>query len=81
MGLCGAVDTLATQAHGAGGALGPIFQRAVLFLAAHCLPITALFLAVPWLLAAAGQPAEMAAMVRVYLLALLPNLFIDAVAR
>lgn len=35
MGLCGAVDTLASQASGAGQAVGPIFQRAVLFLAVH----------------------------------------------
>ena len=35
MGLCGAVDTLASQASGAGLPVGPIFQRAVLFLAVH----------------------------------------------
>lgn len=35
MGLCGAVDTLASQASGAGQPLGIIFQRAVLFLAVH----------------------------------------------
>ncbi|KAI7842583.1 hypothetical protein COHA_003687 [Chlorella ohadii] len=81
MGLCGAVDTLASQASGAGQPLGIIFQRAVLFLAVHCIPITGLFVAVPSLLAAAGQPAEMTAAVRAYLLALLPNLWLDAVAR
>jgi len=46
-----------------------------------CLKITGLFIAVPSLLAALGQPAEMCSMVRTYLLALLPNLWIDAVAR
>lgn len=81
MGLCGAVDTLATQAVGARQPVGVIFQRAVLFLLAHCLPITALFLGVAPLLSALGQPAGMCAMVRLYLLALLPNLFIDALAR
>lgn len=81
MGLCGAVDTLASQASGAGQPVGIIFQRAVLFLALHCLPITALFVGVPYLLAALGQPADVCALVRAYLLALLPNLFVDAVAR
>lgn len=81
MGLCGAVDTLATQAVGAGQPVGILFQRAVLFLALHCLPIAAMFVSVPMLLAALGQPADVCALVRAYLLALLPNLFIDAVAR
>lgn len=81
MALCGAVDTLASQAQGAGQPVSLIFQRAVCFLTLHCLPISALFVAAPSLLAALGQPAEMAAMVRAYLLALLPNLWIDAVAR
>lgn len=40
-----------------------------------------MFVAVPSLLAAAGQPADMTAAVRAYLLALLPNLWLDAVAR
>lgn len=53
----------------------------MLFLALHCLPITALFVGVPYLLAALGQPADVCALVRAYLLALLPNLFVDAVAR
>ena len=38
-------------------------------------------MSLPALLAALGQPAEVCALVRAYLLALLPNLFIDAVAR
>ena len=45
------------------------------------IPITGLFVAVPYLLAAAGQPADMTGNVRAYLLALLPNLWLDAVAR
>ena len=81
MGFCGAVDTLASQAVGAGRPVGAIFQRAVLFLALHCLPISAVFVAVPSLLAALGQPAVMCGMVRAYLLALLPNLWIDSLAR
>ncbi|PSC71055.1 MATE efflux family isoform A [Micractinium conductrix] len=81
MGLCGAVDTLASQASGAGQPVGIIFQRATLFLMLHCLPIAAAFVSLPALLAALGQPAEVCALVRAYLLALLPNLFIDAVAR
>lgn len=47
----------------------------------YSIPITGLFVAVPSLLAAAGQPAEMTAAVRAYLLALLPNLWLDAMAR
>lgn len=81
MAFCGAVDTLASQASGAGLPLGALFQRAVLFLAAHCVPISAFFLGLPSLLAALGQPADMCAMVQAYLLALLPNLWVDAVAR
>ncbi|KAL4857142.1 Protein DETOXIFICATION 15 [Chlorella vulgaris] len=81
MGLCGAVDTLATQSVGAGQPISSIFQRAVLFLSVHCLPIAALFLTVPLLLATLGQPEDVCALVRAYLTALLPNLFIDAVAR
>ena len=79
--LVAALQTLATQCVGAGRPVGVIFQRAVLFLTLHCLPITAMFVAVPHLLAALGQPADVCALVRAYLLALLPNLWIDAVAR
>ena len=81
MGLCGAVDTLGTQSVGAGQPVGIIFQGAVLFLVLHCLPIATMFLIFPHLLAALGQPADLCALVHAYLLALLPNLFIDAVAR
>ena len=61
--------------------VGLLFQRAVAFLAVHCVPISLLFLGVPSLLQALGQPADMCSLVRAYLLALLPNLWIDAVAR
>lgn len=81
MGLCGAVDTLASQASGAGLPVGPIFQRAALFLALHCLPISAAFVALPPLLSALGQPADVTGPVSAYLLALLPNLWLDSVAR
>jgi hypothetical protein len=42
---CGALDTLASQAAGSGNyeALGPITQRATLFLLLHIVPIAAFF--------------------------------------
>lgn len=83
MGLCGALDTLASQAAGAGNtaALGVIFQRTVLFLLPHCAAISGLLLALPDLLQRLGQPPELCAEVGRFLLALLPFIWLEAVNR
>ena len=83
LGLCGALDTLAAQACGAGKAcsLAPLLQRAVLFLCLHCALLSGLMLALPLGLAALGQDAELSAMVHRYLLVLLPSMWFEAVSR
>ncbi|GAB4814513.1 hypothetical protein N2152v2_001559 [Parachlorella kessleri] len=83
LGLCGALDTYASQAAGSGSheALGLINQRATLFLLAHTLPITGFFLGLPHLLTAIGQPEELAQHVGRYLLTLLPAVWVDAFYR
>lgn len=80
---CGALDTYASQAAGSGShaALAVIFQRTVLFLLLHALPITALFFGLPALLRTLGQPAELCDRVGPYLAALAPAVWIDAVYR
>ncbi|KAG2423423.1 hypothetical protein HXX76_015294 [Chlamydomonas incerta] len=82
-GLCGALDTQAAQAYGAGnyGALGPIFRRTLLFLWLHCLPMTALMLAAPALLRLLSRDPALAAMAHKYILALIPAIWLDALAR
>ena len=83
MGLCGAVDTLGSQAVGAGrlDALGPLFQRAVLFLGAHCVPLSALVLALPAVMRWAGQDPRLVGDVRSFLLGVLPALWFEALGR
>ncbi len=56
--------TSAVQAYGAGNhaALGPIFKRTLLFLWAHCLPISGLLLGAPSLLQLLSGDQELAAM-------------------
>lgn len=83
MGLCGGLDTQATQAHGAGNsqAMGVIFQRCVYFLLPHCALISGLFLGLPHLLRHLGQPAELCAAVGAFLLMLLPFLWLEALNR
>lgn len=58
-------------------AIGAIFQRAVLFIFVHTLPMVALFLALPSLLRALGYPADLAQHVGAYLRALLPGVWVD----
>eukprot|EP00198_Chlamydomonas_reinhardtii_P003377 XP_001692713.1 integral membrane protein [Chlamydomonas reinhardtii] len=82
-GLCGALDTQAAQAYGAGNyaALGPIFRRTLLFLWLHCLPMTALMLAAPALLRLLSRDEQLAGMAHKYILALIPAIWLDALAR
>ncbi|KAG2449560.1 hypothetical protein HYH02_005093 [Chlamydomonas schloesseri] len=83
LGLCGALDTLAAQAWGAGkeGRLPLLLQRTVLFLWMHCAAISAAMLALPCGLAALGQDPVLSSMVRTYILALLPSVWLEAVTR
>ncbi|GLC34146.1 hypothetical protein PLESTB_000842400 [Pleodorina starrii] len=82
-GLCGGLDTQAPQAFGAGnyGALGPIFKRTLLFLWLHCLPITGVLLAAPRLLRYLSSEHELAVIAHKYILALIPAVWLDALAR
>ncbi|PNH12640.1 Multidrug and toxin extrusion protein 1 [Tetrabaena socialis] len=82
-GLCGALDTQVAQAYGAGNlsALGPIFKRTLLFLWLHCLPITGLLLAAPHLLRYLSREEQLARMAHSYILALVPAVWLDALAR
>ncbi|EIE27606.1 MATE efflux family protein [Coccomyxa subellipsoidea C-169] len=81
--LCGALDTRASQAYGSGAydAIGVIFQRCVLFMLAHCIPITFVQLAVPELLKLAGEDAELCRLASAYALRLLPSLYLEALSR
>eukprot|EP00892_Ulva_mutabilis_P009491 jgi/Ulvmu1/6914/UM031_0121.1 len=83
MGLCGATDTLASQAYGAGqfGQLSIIFQRTCLFLAAHALPISTFVLLSPPLFRAMGQPAAVADLMGPYIAATVPGIWLDVVDR
>ncbi|GFR42578.1 hypothetical protein Agub_g3505, partial [Astrephomene gubernaculifera] len=82
-GLCGALDTQAAQAYGAGnlGALGPIFKRTLLFLWLHCLPLTGVLLGAPGLLRLLSREEELAGRAHRYILALIPAVWLDAAAR
>lgn len=81
--LCGALDTRASQAYGSGAydAIGVIFQRTVLFMLAHCIPITLIQLGVPELLKLAGEDPELCALASAYARRLLPSLFLEAFSR
>ncbi|KXZ47523.1 hypothetical protein GPECTOR_34g682 [Gonium pectorale] len=83
LGLCGALDTLAAQAWGAGkeSRLPLLLQRCVLFLWAHCGPLSAAMLLLPSGLTAIGGDAGLAVAVRRYLVALLPSMWLEAVSR
>ena len=77
LGVSTALDTLASQAHGAGDAHA-VRQWAIIasvVLLALCLPAAGLLCAAEWVVSAAfGQPAEVSAMVGVYCVALIPGL-------
>ena len=62
-------------------ALGVIFQRTVLFLLPHCGLISGAFVTLPSLLRALGQPPQLCSDVRLFILALLPALWLDALNR
>ncbi|GIL46250.1 hypothetical protein Vafri_3278 [Volvox africanus] len=82
-GLCGALDTQAAQAFGAGNyaALGPIFKRTLLFLWLHCVPITCLLLGAPHLLRYLSREHMLAVIAHKYIMALIPAIWLDAMAR
>ena len=72
------------QAYGAGNlaALGPIFQETCAFLAAHCIPLTALLLGAPRLLARLeGRDSALCGMAAAYSLRLLPCLWLEVLNR
>lgn len=71
------------QAYGSGAydAIGVIFQRCVLFMLAHCIPITFLQLAIPELLKLAGEDPELCRLASAYALRLLPSLYLEALSR
>lgn len=75
--------SVALQAFGAGNlpALGPIFQRSVLFMWAHCIPLSAVLVAVPELLRRGGTDEELATMASRYIIAMVTSVWLDAVAR
>ncbi|GIL66766.1 hypothetical protein Vafri_20274 [Volvox africanus] len=83
LGLCGALDTLAAQAWGAGKErrLPLLLQRTVLFLLLHCVLISAAMLLLPAGLRALGQDRALSVMVWKYLLALLPSVWLEALSR
>lgn len=58
-----------------------LLQRTVLFLWVHCLAISGAMLLLPDALAGLGQDAQLTAMVRRYLMALLPSVWLEAVSR
>jgi Na+-driven multidrug efflux pump len=74
---------VALQAYGshAYDALGVIFQRTVLFMLAHCIPITLVQLGVPELLRLAGEDSELCTLASSYARRLLPSLYLEAFSR
>ncbi|KAG2492272.1 hypothetical protein HYH03_009512 [Edaphochlamys debaryana] len=82
-GLCGGLDTQAAQAYGAGNydALGPLFKRTLLFLWLHCLPITGVLLGAPHVLRVLSRDEQLADQAHKYIVALIPAVWLDALAR
>ena len=83
-GLCGALDTLASNAFGAGelGELPLLFQRSVLFLLAHAAPVSLVVLtAGAWLPLLSPRDAELAASAAAYMRLLLPAVWLDCLVR
>ncbi|GAX73141.1 hypothetical protein CEUSTIGMA_g594.t1 [Chlamydomonas eustigma] len=85
LGLCGALDTQASQAVGAGRLtrLPTLYQRTTLFLLVHCIPITAIMLGMPVLLSYINQDSASAlpGMVSKYMLFIVPGVFLEAISR
>ena len=77
------LDTYASQAVGAGNysTLGSLWRQCVGWVLLHTIPAAAAFACVPAALAWLGQSAELRALLRPYLLALLPAVWTDAVYR
>ena len=77
LGVSTALDTLASQAHGAGDsrAVRRWAVIAAMVLLAMCLPAAAILWIAEWVVAYGfGQPAEIAAMTGTYCIALIPGL-------
>ncbi len=74
---------MADQAFGAGrlSEIGTIFQRCILFLLLHSIPVAALFMAIPQFLAWLGQAPLLRQEVGAYVFALLPTLAFEALIR
>ncbi|CAN6280492.1 unnamed protein product [Urochloa humidicola] len=79
-GLCGAMEPMCGQAHGAGnaGLLRRTLLMATAMLGAACVPIALLWLRVDAVLLRFGQQADIAAAARAYVLGLLPDLAVTA---
>ena len=71
------------QAVGAGRLtrLPTLYQRTVLFLLVHCIPITAVMMGMPRLLNLTCDDAELSAMVSRFILYVVPGVFIEALSR
>lgn len=71
------------QAFGAGrlSELGTIWQRCLLFLLIHTIPVAVLFIFIPQILAVLDQPLDLRQKVGSYVIALLPTLFFEALLR
>ncbi|CAE7439930.1 DTX6, partial [Symbiodinium pilosum] len=82
MGLCGAVDTISSQAAGADrkDLLGPIFRRSCFFLLLHLVPFTLLCLSALWWLPLVTEPSIGRTTARFLLLAI-PDLAAQCIWR
>ncbi|KAG2439264.1 hypothetical protein HXX76_004625 [Chlamydomonas incerta] len=82
-GMVGALDTLASQAYGAGNldAIGAHFRTAVTFLALHAVPLFSLLAALPLLLQENSGPDDLGAMAGRYVRHVLPWLGLEALNR
>ncbi|KAG2498960.1 hypothetical protein HYH03_003149 [Edaphochlamys debaryana] len=83
MGLSGGLDTLASQAFGAGNvaALGAHFRTAVAFLALHLVPLVTMLLAAPVFLREEASDADLGVMAGRYVAAVLPALGFECLSR
>lgn len=82
VGLCGALDTLASQSAGAGNtaAIATHWRRTVAYLLLHAVPLSAILAAAPLLLRKAGE-AELGDMAGAYIRCMLPTIFLECFNR
>jgi MATE family multidrug resistance protein len=71
------------QAVGAGklSRLPTLYQRTVLFLLAHCIPITGIMLGMPRLINLTCHDPELSIMVKKFMVFIIPGVFIEALSR